>query len=221
MPSLRDLVIDVTKDIGEGSSSVYDQWRASEWARQTADRRQRGIGGFEVELKALGSGADFVPFQDHLGLPTLSIEFNATGGYTYGAYHSNYDTRRFVEEVADPGFQRGAQLVRVLGSIALRLGEAEVLPFRFSHYAKTIARFVDSVPAWTLDDDGRATVAIDVAPLTVAIRRVRTSADTLERRIDNGLRTGRLPSTSSPRLNDRLARLEQRLLDDSEPADRV
>ena len=221
VPSLRDLVIDVTKDIGEGASSVYDQWRASEWARQSADRRQRGIRGFDVELKALGSGADFVPFQDHLGLPTLSIEFNATGGYTYGAYHSNYDTRRFVEDVADPGFQRGAQLVRVLGSIALRLGEAEVLPFRFSHYAKTIAQFVDGVPAWTLDDDGRTTVAIDVTPLAVAIRRVQTSADALERRIDDGLRTGRLPSTSSPRLNDLLARLEQRLLDDSEPADRV
>jgi N-acetylated-alpha-linked acidic dipeptidase len=72
VPSLRDLVIDVTKDIREGSSSVYDQWRASEWARQSADRRQRGIRGFDVELKALGSGADFVPFQDHLGLPTLS-----------------------------------------------------------------------------------------------------------------------------------------------------
>ena len=91
------------------------------------------------------------------------------------------DVPAFVaEEVADPGFQRGAQLGRVLGSIALRLAEAEVLPFRFSHYARTIAQFVDAVPAWTLDDDGRTTVAVDTTPLAAAIRRVQTSADARE-----------------------------------------
>lgn len=217
VPSLRDLVIDVTKDIADGPSTVYDQWRASEWTRQPTERRQRGLGGFEVELKSLGSGADFVPFQDHLGLPTLSIEFNATGGYTYGAYHSNYDTRRFVEQVADPGFIRGVQLVRVLGSLALRLGESDVLPFRFSHYARVVAQFVDGVPAWTLDDEGRTAVAVDVSPLEAAVRRVQTSASALERQIDAGLISGRLPSATSPRLNDVLARLEQRLLDESEP----
>ena len=219
VPSLRDLVVDVTKDIADGSSTVYDQWRATEWTRQPIDRRQRGSGGFEVELKSLGSGADFVPFQDHLGLPTLSIEFNATGGYTYGAYHSNYDTRRFVEQVADPGFIRGVQLVRVLGSVALRLGESEVLPFRFSHYARVVGQFINGVSAWTLDDEGRTTVAVDVTPLETAVRRVQTSASALELQIDDGLIASRLPSATA-RLNDVLARLEQRLLDDSEPPDR-
>ena len=42
VPSLRDLVIDVTKDIADGPSTVYDQWRASEWTRQPIERRQRG-----------------------------------------------------------------------------------------------------------------------------------------------------------------------------------
>lgn len=220
VPSLRDLLVDVTKDISEAPSSVYDAWRASEWSRQGLERRQRGPDGFEVELKSLGSGADFVPFQDHLGLPTLSIEFNATGGYTYGAYHSNYDTRSFVERVADPGFLRGAQLVRVLGSVALRLGESQVLPFRFSHYARRLAQFVDGVPAWTIDDDGRTTVVVDVKPLKAAVDRVAESASALEREIDEGLMSGRLPSPATPQLNDVLARLEQRLLDESEPVDR-
>lgn len=220
VPSLRDLLIEVVRDIPEGSSTLYDAWRSSEWTRQPADRRQRGPGDFEVDLKALGSGADFVAFQDHLGLPTLSIEFNATGGYTYGAYHSNYDTRRFAERVADPGFVRGAQLVRVLGTLALRLNEADVLPFRFSHYARKLAQFVAEVPAWARDDNGRVLVAIDVAPLEAVVGRIAVAAADLERRIDDGLSAGRLPSATTARLNDVLARLEQRLLDDSEPADR-
>ena len=81
---------------------MYDGWRMNATAS-------------DVELKSLGSGADFVPFQDYLGLPTLSLEFSATGGYTYGPYHSNYDTRQFVERVADPGFRRGAQLGTSVG----------------------------------------------------------------------------------------------------------
>jgi N-acetylated-alpha-linked acidic dipeptidase len=218
VPSLRDLLVDVTKDIPEGQATVYDAWRASEWTRQDAARRQRGAGGFEVELKSLGSGADFVPFQDHLGLPTLSVEFSATGGYTYGAYHSNYDTRSFAERVADPGFLRGAQLVRLLGTVALRLGESAVLPFRFSHYAEQLAQFTDGVPTWVLDADGRETMVVDVKPLKTAVDRVAASALALERQIDDGLVSGRLPSRTTPQLNDVLARLEQRLLDESAPA---
>jgi N-acetylated-alpha-linked acidic dipeptidase len=217
VPSLRDLVIDVAKDIADGPANLYDAWRSSEWSRQPIERRRRGQDGFEVELKSLGSGADFVAFQDHVGLPTLSIEFNATGGYTYGAYHSNYDTRSFVERVADPGFTRGAQLVRVLGTLALRLTEADVLPFRFAHYANRLGAYVGDVPTWALDDDGRATVAVDVRPLEAAVRRIAASAAALEQQIDEGLRSGRLPSPSTDTLNDVLARLEQRLLDESEP----
>jgi N-acetylated-alpha-linked acidic dipeptidase len=204
VPSLRDLLIDVTKDLSEGTSTLYDAWRASSPT-------------FEVELKSLGSGADFVPFQDYLGLPTLSIEFTGTGGYTYGAYHSNYDTRSYAARVADPGFARGAQLVRLLGTVALRLGESQVLPFRFSHYAAQLAQFIDK--ASKPGDTGEPpTVAVDLAPIEVAVKRIAASASALERRIDRGLSSNRLPSPVTRQLNDLLARLEQRLLDDSQPA---
>ena len=78
-PSLRDFLIQVAKDVPAftGQGSVYDAWR--------------GIAAAEVELAALGSGADFVAFQDFLGLPTLQMEFDFEG--SYGTYHSNYDTR--------------------------------------------------------------------------------------------------------------------------------
>jgi N-acetylated-alpha-linked acidic dipeptidase len=219
VPSLRDLVVEVTKDVvdANGRASLYDGWRADEWSRQTPERRKRGARGFEVELKALGSGADFVPFQDHLGLPTLSLEFNATGGYSYGPYHSNYDTRFFATHVADPGFRRGADLARLIGSVALRLGEAEILPFRFSHYAERLAEYVATASTWAVDDTGAAIVPLDLGPVRASVARAAAQAASLERRIDDALVTGRLtPARLSP-LNDALARLEQRLLDESEP----
>ena len=196
-PSLRDLLVEVTQDVAEGSGTLYDTWRTK-------------------DLKSLGSGADFVPFQDYVGLPTLSIEFSATGGYTYGAYHSNYDTRFFVERVADPGFERGAQLVRLLGTTALRLGESQILPFRFSYYAGRLKEFVDTASTWGFGEDGRRAVVVDLTPANDAVARVAAQANLLERRIDDRLGSGDVPAADASRLNDALARLEQRLLDDNQ-----
>ena len=124
-PSLRDFLVQVTRDVPhfDGGGSVYDRWRADEWQRQPPERRRRGENGFEVELAALGSGADFVAFQDFLGLPTLQMEFDFEG--SYGPYHSNYDTRRFVEQHTDPGFKVSQTLARVLGLTVLRLASTE------------------------------------------------------------------------------------------------
>jgi N-acetylated-alpha-linked acidic dipeptidase len=214
-PSLRDFLVDVAKDVPDGTQSVYDAWIADERARLGTSPP---TSEFEVELKALGSGADFVPFQDFLGLPTLSLEYNATGGYTYGPYHSNYDTRWFVEHVADPGFHRGAALARLLGTVALRLGQAQVLPFRFSHYAQRLDKFVAS-QGHPERSEGSA-LPLDFAPLQNAVSRLALRAAELERRVDTY--TSQLGATASgpEKLNDLLAQMEQRLLDDSQPPDR-
>jgi N-acetylated-alpha-linked acidic dipeptidase len=208
-PSLRDFMVDVAKDVPDGSGSVYDAWIADERTRVSPVPPR-----FEVELKALGSGADFVPFQDFLGLPSLSIEYNATGGYTYGPYHSNYDTRRFIESVADPGFRRGAALTRLLGSVALRMSQAQVLPFRFSHYAERLDKFVAGATTWAAD-----TVRLDFGPLQKAVSRVALRATELERRIDAYANQLGTTAAGPAALNDMLARMEQRLLDESMPPD--
>ena len=203
-PSLRDFLVDVARDVPEGDGTVYDAWRASS--------------GAEPELKALGSGADFVPFQDFLGLPTLSLEYKATSGYSYGPYHSNYDTRRFVERVADPGFQRGAQLARLLGTVALRLGESQILPFRFSHYARRLDEFVAAAERWSPDSAPGRPFPLDYASLRTAAQRAAENSRRLEARIDSVLARGQ-PPRSARSLNDLLARMEQRLLDETQRPD--
>jgi hypothetical protein len=98
--------------------------------------------------------------------------------------------------------------------VALRLGESQVLPFRFSHYAAQLAQFVDK--ASKPGDTGEPlTVAVDLVPIEAAVKRIAASASALERRIDGGLSFNRLPSAVTRQLNDVLARLEQRLLDET------
>jgi N-acetylated-alpha-linked acidic dipeptidase len=157
-----------------------------------------------AELAALGSGADFVAFQDFLGLPTLSLELDFDG--SYGTYHSSHDTRRYVERVGDPGFRRGARLARLIGTAAIRLASADVLPFRYSHYARRIADFAEELK---LDDRQASDASL----------RLAARAASLEARIDE-LLAGRVSLVRLRPLNDALARLEQTLLDESERPDR-
>jgi N-acetylated-alpha-linked acidic dipeptidase len=133
-PSLRDFLVEVAKDVPSftGQGSVYDGWRGGKPA--------------EVDLAALGSGADFVAFQDHLGLPTLQMEFDFEG--SYGTYHSNYDSRWFVERFSDPGFAVGRTLAQVLGLSVMRLASAPALPFRYSYYGRKVREFLDAAPTW-------------------------------------------------------------------------
>lgn len=211
VPSLSAFVADVAKDVPEGDTTVYERWKASEAARQKVTETST----FTPDLEALGSGADFVPFQDHLAVPTMAIEFIGDNGYGYGTYHTNYDSRAYVERIADPGFRQGVLMAQVLGTMALRMSEAEVLPFRFSHYAAKLLDAVDAAAGWSRE----AGVAMDAAPLRERAEAVRVAAAGLEQAIDGALASGGVPASSRAALNDRLSRMEQTLADDDGAAD--
>jgi N-acetylated-alpha-linked acidic dipeptidase len=219
-PSLRDFLVQVAKDVpaAAGNGSVYDGWRADEWRRLSPERRRRGDAAFEVELAALGSGADFVAFQDHLGLPTLQMEFDFEG--SYGTYHSNYDTRWYVERFSDPAFTVGRTLAQVLGLSVMRLASATALPFRYSHYGRKIGEFLDAASTWALDEDGRSIVKLNLLSARRLAAIFTDRAGGLERRIDAALAAGSLNAAAAKSLNDRLVRLEQSLLDETEPAEK-
>jgi N-acetylated-alpha-linked acidic dipeptidase len=209
VPSLRAFVADVVKDVPAGDGgSVYDAWQRSEWQRLPPARRGGDAAAFVPDLKPLGSGADFVPFQDHLGVPTMAIEFIGDNGYGYGTYHTNYDSRAYVERVADPGFAQGVTMTRVLGALALRMSEAPVLPFRFTHYATKLDEAIGLAEGWATE----AGTAIDAAALRTKAAAVRDAATALESAIDARLASG--PITAATTLNDTLARMEQQLADD-------
>jgi N-acetylated-alpha-linked acidic dipeptidase len=193
---------------------VLDEWRERAWTRTPMARRPATPAALALELKALGSGADFVPFQDHLAVPTLAIEFIGDNGYGFGTYHSSFDSRAYVERVADPGFEQGVTMTRVLGTLALRMAGADVLPFRFSHYAEQLERSLRDAAGWGRDSLGASRVALDLAPLLATAERVRRLAADVERGIDTRLARAPFPAARARALNDRLARLEQLLADD-------
>lgn len=155
-PSLNELVRDVTREVKDPDSgrTIYDAWRAryaqSKYGETPQQKTEQlpsapvspGPPG-EVPVGALGAGSDFCPFFDHAGIPSIDVSFTGS----YGVYHSLYDDFYWMKQFGDRSFEYEATLARILGVLALRLGEADLLPFDYPEYASQITEAADDLSA--------------------------------------------------------------------------
>ena len=88
--------------------------------------------GDDVRVGDLGSGSDFTPFLQHVGVPSTDI---GSGG-PYGVYHSVFDNYAWYTLNADPHFIYLQQMARVFGLEALRMADTDVLPYDYVTYAQ-------------------------------------------------------------------------------------
>jgi N-acetylated-alpha-linked acidic dipeptidase len=110
-----------------------------------------------LTLDALGSGSDYSPFIQHLGIPCLDLGFGGESGG--GEYHSIYDSYDHYKRFKDPTFAYGVALAKVAGRTTLRLASANVLPFEFKTFYKTVNGYVSEVT--TLLDNLRESTELE------------------------------------------------------------
>ncbi|HVW87085.1 MAG TPA: M28 family peptidase, partial [Bryobacteraceae bacterium] len=114
-------------------------------------RRARGSGppqpetppAGEYRIAPLGSGSDYTPFLQHLGIATLDFGFSGDSGG--GIYHSDYDDFYWYSHFADTNFVYGRTLAQVNSTAILRLADAPLLPFEFGRFAATVGRYLDEI----------------------------------------------------------------------------
>jgi len=97
--------------------------------------------GGDLGIAALGSGSDFTPFLQHLGLTSLQIGYEGEADGD-GIYHSNYDSYDHYIRYGDPGFVYGVAEAQTVGHIILRMADADVLPMQFGPFADTVSGYV-------------------------------------------------------------------------------
>jgi N-acetylated-alpha-linked acidic dipeptidase len=107
------------------------------------DSAPHGSSSAELELGALGSGSDFTPFLQHLGVNSLDVGFE--GEADYGVYHSAYDSFDHFRRFVDPTFEYGVALAKVAGRLMLRAAQAPLLPAKESDFAASIAGYDDEL----------------------------------------------------------------------------
>jgi N-acetylated-alpha-linked acidic dipeptidase len=135
--------------------SVEERSRAQSVLDGSADERREARERTDLRIGALGSGSDFTPFLQHLGVASLNLGFGGEDGG--GSYHSIYDSFDHYTRFGDPGFDYGIALAQVAGRIILRFADADTLPLSFGNFTDTVANYVREVTK--LADDTRDEIA--------------------------------------------------------------
>lgn len=108
--------------------------------RQRKDARM-ATSGADLPLGALGSGSDYTPFLQHLGVAALNLQFTGEDEQG-GVYHSAYDTFEHYSRFGDPGERYGVAGAQIVGRLVLRMADADVLPLQFSDFSGAITEYV-------------------------------------------------------------------------------
>ncbi len=150
--TLERLVNDVAKDITDPETGL------TAWKREqagliagagSARDRMALRSGADLRIDALGSGSDYTPFIQHLGIASLNLGFGGEGGD--GIYHSIYDNFEHYTRFNDTSFVYGRALAQTAGTMVLRVAGSDILPYRFENLTRTAGRYVEELKTLLTD----------------------------------------------------------------------
>ncbi|MFN8571901.1 MAG: M28 family metallopeptidase [Gemmatimonadaceae bacterium] len=197
--SLNPVIVEAARDVADpsGQGSVLEAWQ-----------RDRGREGgttdpSELPTNTLGSGSDYTVFLNFLGIPIVDLGFDGP----YGVYHSVYDNYYWMTHFGDPGFRYMTTMADVWGRMALRLANAELLPFDFRAYADRVGRFVN-----TLDTLPGVRTHLDLDPARRAVLTFTDAALDLERALVPLRSAGQATLRQTAAVNEAMRLVEQQWL---------
>jgi N-acetylated-alpha-linked acidic dipeptidase len=109
---------------------------------EASTTRPNANGAGEFRVNALGSGSDYTPFLQHLGIATLDMRFASNDS---GVYHSDYDDFNWYSHFSDTTFVFGRTLSQVHATALMRFADAPVLPFEFGEFVSTVSRYIEEI----------------------------------------------------------------------------
>ena len=162
---------------------------------------QRAVGVVDTTSPPMtdpGGGSDFAGFYNHLGIPIADWGF---GGES-GVYHSQYDDFAWMSRFGDPDFAYHATAARIGAAMVLRLANADILPYDYVEFARTMQRYVPPIE--------RALVAAEAGAgrrsgLRSAIGRMEREAASFAAARDSALATSTRRARASTRPTPRCA----------------
>ncbi|MEO5599438.1 MAG: transferrin receptor-like dimerization domain-containing protein [Cyclobacteriaceae bacterium] len=144
--TLETLMTEVARDVQDPQTNVSVLERSRSFQVLNAANpaaKKEIIDQKNMILNALGSGSDYSPFIQHLGIPSLDLGFGGEGGG--GEYHSIYDSYDHYLRFQDPTFAYGIALAKTAGRATLRLANADRLPFNFMAFHRTVNNYLNEI----------------------------------------------------------------------------
>jgi N-acetylated-alpha-linked acidic dipeptidase len=211
VPSLKQFLRDLTKAVpSPKGGTVYETWEkmdqpgailAQSPTEAIGDGRRMPAASARADVPVgdLGSGSDYSAFQQHLGVPSTDIGSSGP----YGVYHSTFDDFAWFKKFGDPDFLYEQEMARIFGLEALRMADADVLPYDYEEYGKEVAAYADA--AAKRADNKFGNHVLDFSAVTLAAKHFQDAGAKI-------LSKQRNPPRDPGRLNHALLGAERTLL---------
>lgn len=237
--SLERFITQIARDVDDPETDATVLARLK--ARRAASGDMEAAARDDIRLSPLGSGSDYTPFLQHLGIASLNLSFGGESGG--GSYHSQYDSFEHYTRFIDPTFEYGIALTKVAGRATLRFAQADVLPYRFSSLADNVDTYTEEVRSladrmrdettrhnrlvrqgmyelaadptetWVPPEPQEAVPHFNFAPLLNAVARLEDEAAAYDGLLQTALEEG-LDTAEAARVNAHVMEMEQLLTDE-------
>jgi len=156
--TLEALVNTVERDVPDPETglSVWKRAQLRRIGKGTAEERAEARQRRDLRIGALGSGSDYTPFLQHVGIASLNLGFSDDATAYGGVYHSIYDDFTWASRFGDTSFVYGRALSQVMGTAVMRLADAEVLPYQFTALADNVGKYLGEVKKLLADRQDQA-----------------------------------------------------------------
>jgi N-acetylated-alpha-linked acidic dipeptidase len=200
--SLAPMLVEATKDVRAPSGkSLYEAWRATSMRDSKASAAPLDSALVETRI---GSGSDHTVFLNHLGRPVINLGF----GGDYGVYHSMYDDHYWMEHIGDPAFEYHVTLTRIWGLVALRLANADILPFDFGFNGAALEQFLRE-----LEQKNKQQLQVALKPLRARIGEFEKAGNALRAAVERDLASSSASPERIQHINAQLLQVESNWLE--------
>jgi N-acetylated-alpha-linked acidic dipeptidase len=185
--SLAPMLLETTHTLKDPSGkTLYEAWRETSARDRREAKQTEEVADSNLADTRIGSGSDHTVFLNFVGMPVLGLGFEGP----YGVYHSAYDDFFWMNHFGDPGYRYHTLMSQLWGVLALRLANADLLPFDFASYADNIRQFVNEL---TKNKDMSQ---LDLKPILDAIDEFEAAG----KRLDESAGRALTSSTIDPKL---------------------
>jgi len=206
--SLAPMLEESTRSLQDPSGkSLYDAWKATiererKEGAQSSQFSDSGVASESLADTRIGSGSDHTVFLNFIGMPVLGLGFVGD----YGVYHSAYDDFFWMNHFGDPGYRYHTLMSQLWGVTALRLANADLLPFDFASYAGNIRQFVNELAK------GKDMSKLDLSEVRKEIDDFEAAGRRLNQSLNSKLKSGQLDPKLALQMNHGMMGVERNWL---------
>ena len=201
--SLAPMLVEATHSLRDPSGkTLYEAWNESSTHQRQESKQLEEVTDSNLPDTRIGSGSDHTVFLNFVGMPILGLGFEGP----YGVYHSAYDDFFWMNHFGDPGYRYHTLMSQLWGVLALRLANADLLPFDFASYADNIRQFVNEL------SKGKDLNQLDLKPILDAITDFEAAGKRLDDSVSRALATGTIDAKLAATINHGTMQVERNWL---------